>query len=1397
MSTSQTPEPGTERTLRTRNPRRRPRNDEDSVKTAPRRKRSKLNEDTFTPNDDEETNGHATMNGLGKTTRASRTSTPLAEMDIPVRSKKKASERHRRADGAVILTQNQCYSVKLLPSTPKELKGHDVEYRANVSTARSRALAITHTQAYIWDYTVHSTATGVRTFEVPFPSKESDPLPFGALVTTGASPEIGLVLISATSGNVTYYESIERAASLSIFPDRVTGVNGSLGGIFSSEQVTDVVAADHAGFIVTLSSGRLIQLTLRDAQGKPKVQAQVLRTNEQSQGGWFGSVKGFLSAGAWRQDVCTARTRALGTKGQMQVIGVTESAQMKIWDLDWSGNHTHRGTVDFKEQLAAELKSEETVEMQGRAEQCAILDFALLGRPHEAKGQELATVGAEQSMDIVCLVGAGYGEDKQYSLVNLSVNNAQAEITRMVQLKKYSGTSGSTRPTIRVPKPGHTAYAIFEDAVVLVAMTDVEMDSPEAQLHGSILGPEPFQDPVYLRREQGLAILGTCEEESRSGQASILAFIEGTGLARFSAVDPVGDVERSAVPVRNKIEQAVFNGQMPENPIDFHRAYSEARYPVGSVEEAALGISREILSSRSGHITAPTTFVETHLTQRAQALQCLIAHLKQHHGALSRETTWKLMWDAERVAAAQTIWQKFEGHLEFHKKGKRSSSLLEAVCDHLQDRFDWEPADEADEDDYVRRFFIRGVARLEKALPDIFNTVKMIREDEKDRAADAKLLRLVQEAGDFWLGAMDTVHRFREEHADVYGIPPNSLKDGVLASAEEFEALPEFWTSSNAMLTAISKFAAMVRETAQTTFEHPGPEANRAMAAALAIETPSLVQLCCSTYEEKIMSCAASARSEDRKRAADLKKKYETERHTLIVELLAVGQAQHAMRLCERYRDMGTLTEVVLAEMEFMKEEQDSLDLDGQIVLKQNIDTLQANVGRYFDKYGDDWSIPFFDNGFSKPTAGSLFELAQKHWQVHLTRYLHGNPSRAKLCWINDVTVDDDFTHAAESLKTAASKQEDSLWAQSVEYSMSRLALLAAQEAQRDAKDVPLPKSSPELEIVRVQTELYDLLRPSMAQATDEHAIKEVVMADHGKGVDTKTPALREQLATSFNDLMSESKVLPLEDLIDVLTLMDHFPADVDANTNDAPFPTGTEFTMALRALSAASTANILPPARLNALLHLFWQRLWLRDDWATIYKAIKTSNLTNDPLMELLGTTHAFSIIAQSHSQNLLDDFPPLPPSHCLEEEATPSPAILRARFGPNVPDAFVQALARDYQAQAKLLRGFVDECRLDEWAGAIGSAAPQYVENWRLRVREQEAEAGAFEEGYVETFGDEGVDGTNGFGNGGIKREEDLDGDGEGDFDDGDDEGEDEERESEVEVTEERDGDGDVEME
>ncbi|KAI6801197.1 hypothetical protein KC348_g9246 [Hortaea werneckii] len=1350
MSTSQTPEPvGAERTLRSavRNPRRRQRqSDGDSLRTAaPRRKRSKLSDNTFvargTPDDTESVASSANMNGHPKggsdirTMRRRDEGTPMSldPTELPVRGtvgKKTATVKHRafKGDGATVLTQNKVYSAKLLPSTPKELRQSGVEYRGSLGGGH-HALAVTRKQAIVWDYTAHTTVSNARVFDLPFPVKEGQEIPFGALVTSGASTDLGLLLVSATTGRVVFYESIERAASLGLFQKHQTGVEGVVTGFSAPHEiVTELVSADHAGWILTLSSGRIIHLTLRDAQGKARIFTQPLRPEETNSGGIFGSIRNFWS-GAWKKDVTALKTRALDQRGQMQAVALTERCELQIWDLNWSGRYEFRSVVDLKETIGTELKSLYSVEQQSRAENVTAVDFVILDTSAAARGHEIAALGAEQQLSFWLLVRIGTSNAQEYALMELSLSGENASVERTMKLESYFGASAMQKPKLLLPRPGHTAMIMFEDAIALLATSGVDVgDDPNAQLHeASYIEPQPFEDVVQLRHDKGLAMMGMCAEETRSGHSASLAFVRGAGLVRLSATDPSGDVERSRVPVKSKIEQAVFYGAMQENILDFSRK-EETPYSTGEVETAALELSGEIFLSGTHFISANPTSIETHLEYRARALKALASHVRRNYPALSPRAMWQLLWDAERVAAAKELWRAFEEHREAVSKVKRTATVLDEMCSQLEEKKELPDVDESGDPDPVRRFFVKGLNKLDHVLSLLRHLLETL--EHSQELPPEKIVLHVAEADDLWARTMETVFEFRTDNSATYGIPPEFVPEGVLNQMTEYTDLPEFWSSTEKMLKSSSIIASLSRKIAKQYFE----EADDENAASAELEesikniaqlNPRLIQICCLLYKERIDFLCTRHDKKDVNQGKLLLRNFSAERHDQFRALTLIGAAEQGMLLAERYRDMHTLTELIVMESQYFLEELHSSDLhpDQKAVCQEHLEQIEKRISRYFDKFGDEWANAFFDEAFSGSRAGMMLDEAQNHWREALTRYLRAEPGRARICWLNDILGEKAYGHAGTVLSESAAEQETRLWAKKVELSMGKLSLLAAQEGKASRPPAAelrhiIQRPQRELRIVDVQERLTAHVRSEVISALDSQAELELVIKRFGtrtQGFDS----LNRLLETLLERLLS-NHVLSVDELIDVLTLMDSVVAPHEAERSDRSLE-GQEFVLALQALEAAAPS--MDPARFHTLLQLIWKRCFVSDDWAKITTAQTKKGKTDAEAKTALRQTVAWRTFFHLFTSQVLDDDSAvrvLAPNECLG--AACKSEDLAHRF----PGDLLDHLLHDNRVQDELLAGFVADRRLDQWvADAQANAREAAEETVAASIQVQAEEA------------------------------------------------------------------------
>ena len=1320
MSASRSPEPGTERILRstTRNPRRRQRqNDTDTLKTsAPRRKRSKITEETFQPREsvevvEEYVNGalhddHVAMNGSAhhpETIRKSNgsTSADTGDMEMALRSGKKGSvKRTSRGDGATLLAHNGCYNVKLLPSTPKELRQTGLEYRGSLGPA-NHALAVTKDKAIIWAYTAHTPPSNPRVLEVPFSPTSGDPLPFGALVPNGTgAANIGLFLLSAVSGLAVFYESIDHAASLGLFRDRRKGIDGSIGHLFGGETVTDLVSAGHAGFIIVLSSGRVAHLTLWDGQGKPRLQSQYLRTADPNAGGLFGSFKGFWNGGLYTRDLSAAHVRPRNTRGHAQVLSLAKRCEIAVWDLDWSGTSNFRGKFDFREVVVTELKAMSLLEPGTKDDNVIALDFAILDNtnvPHDLIG---ATIGTDDAVDLYILIQIPSLEGIDYVLVEIELSGDAVTVSRVnkiTSLHEALKTKPQGRPRLLLPSPGHTAFVVLDQAIGVFATAQTIIDGPEAQLHTSDAQSNPFEDAIFLRSNMGLAIQSAVEEDNRGKQASLLTFVKGAGLVRLSASDTSGFVSGAKITIRERMEQAIFLGALQDGILDFSRR-SDLSYDMEDVESAALAISDEILLSKSSFMPSSTAPISQQLLTKAQALKALVLFVRNNFAPLSPSSMWRLLSDAERVAAGQKLWEIFEDHVSTTSKGKRKATLMDELCtwfDNDETEHFPQRRDVAGEDP-VRRFFIAGLHRLEKLLLN----ARVFLRDHRDHLHNQSsmgsedVLQLVKQVNDVWLKSLESAFTFRSENAAQYGISGKFIGSGILADSADYSGLPEIWTSTEGMVNASVAIASLSREFATKMFEEETPPKVELLVRQISVDNPRIIQLYCLTCKECILWRASRSSEKDKEISRNLEASFDITRYEQFRGLAEVGQAGEGMNLAEKYGDMETLTDMVVAESQYLAESSHDASLTGdeKEYIEKTRTELDAKIRRLFDRYGEAWASPFFDMAFSSAAAGEMLVRAQQDWKDALTKYLRAQPSRAKICWINDITEGHDFSHAGAALAHAAKDQESRLWAKKVELSMSKLALLAAEESSRGSGAALLSNSSSitspvnELAIAEIQDKLYKHIEPESG-LLDRLVELDFCMQKFGTRIKGFS-SLRQLLEAGFS-MVLENTALTVEELIDVLTLMDTLNnEEIEDNLQ------GSEFCLSLVALNACGPT--LPPARFEMLQQLIWKRCYIYDDWAELKFTSKQSDEERRSILRQTAMWHTFYQTLDEGFFEQQDCYArPLAPSECLGSACAPED--LNYRFP---SEELLDPILHDLKIQDEMLASYVADRKLDEVA-------------------------------------------------------------------------------------------------
>lgn len=1179
----------------------------------------------------------------------------------------------------------------------------------------------------MWDY--HAVAGSNRVLTLPLPPalKGADPLPLGAVVRNGPTNDFGVVAVAPSTGKIVFWENVDSAEARSHFPQRNQGVEGSV-KLYSGEHITGLVDIDHAGYILIFSSGRLAQLTLRDSQGRPSITTNILSAPNTS-GGSFFSFKGLLG-GAIRKTVASVKARPSESKGQMELITATKDGQFQMWDISWSGQQIYKREINAHTDILSAVQQGTAPETRSQHD-AHILDFAIMDRQHEHRGASLLV--------LVALTGRNMLD---HFLLELDLTDSTSTVSRAIPLRNFHQTELPKEPTgtFLLPRPGHTAFVLLPGVIVVASLAEPE-ESPEAQLFSdsgrSIL---PFQDAIYFREDALVRVVGqVLDQTNRKDQvSSAFLFVQDYGVLQITAAPPPSTEEegtRRKVTAFSKLLQATFFSTIPGNVLDFS---TKSRYSFGQadVEKAAISISTHIMSSSFEHFENFTTSMDEQLRRRAFALRTLNAHLRSQYPSLSFAGRWQLLWHAEKLAAAQQLWKWYQDKLQdqkAHPDAYPEKVLMGDIVKALSEKYKTKPDPEKGETDPVRHFFVKDLDSLDVLIPWGWNYLRLfyINTETKERAS---IMQRLSEANDVMLVTLETAFSFRQTNIDRYGLEADSLQDGILKAGHGYDMLPHFWTSSHNIVASIRSLVDVGRHLAEESFEQGVQED---LAQKIGKDNPRLVRMGCQTHIERFQWALEQTDEKRREMGKTMRDEWNKKvRPGHIYGLMDIGLATDGMNLAEQYRDMPTLVNLIWEESHYLqtnKASSQSKMEQAEITVKLN--RINERIGRYFEKYGEEWAEAYYMKHITEGQSQHLF-LKETINQEALTKFLRADPSRARLRWINEVCGQKNYDAAAGALYTAASKQETNAWCNKVELSIAKLALLCKKEARPDApQQAQRPRERPkdeksrefafknvtqQLEYAKIQERVYERLRPTITGALDDESAVQLLMAEFGQGRLAERPALQSLLKQGFDDLIHHRVMEPAL-LIDVLTLMTQ-----DEMVDATDIVQTNEFAFALRIMFLCWD-NFHRTSR-QGLLGLIWKRLCIRDNWAEIND---TKDMSDESLNDFLSHTYAgwtFKALMKMIGKLVLcmrTGGQALYLTVCVDEDPSHRkvwPLKFEQMYGAGCTDGELcirfpsedlrKPIMRDNTLDEAILKEYVEKHRLDDWFQAACRAGKRAYE-------------------------------------------------------------------------------------
>jgi nuclear pore complex protein Nup133 len=1100
-------------------------------------------------------------------------------------------------------SKTEQYTIKQLPGLPDSLRKDSTPFRAffqSLSPSMHEAVVTTMNNVLIWDYNTTTTSPVPTIVRLPEALKPTERLPLAAVVPTGTSNDSGLVVVCPTSGKIWYWENTDMATTYKIY-SRALKVNEGLVKLMSGEIIEKMVKVEHGGYVLVLSSGRLAYLSLQDRNSRSAIEVSMLSNDSQSKGGWFGSLRATLGGG-WRNTIAGVKTRVQSNR--FETIALTQEGLLKVWDVEYNGSAAFKEQFDLSEDLREAFEDNGLIDKNVKAP-ITVIDFALSKTASPALVRQAEGV----ALDTIMLVAIGDQDQTNFMLVHLTIDSAQIEITRLTPIHVFKAPATVTASAFEliVPDPGHTAFIVMPNAVITVSLEKV-WNNPRDELISSI-----FQDIVYFQFQLGADIISSAPEyhsyAAKNDTSGLLLFTKAAGAVRIAAERPSRDPKRQAISAKAKIEQQVFFGKCAEPILDFGQSGS-FKFSQNDVEDAALTLSHEILTSNNNNIPDNMSSMENQLYLRSFQLRDLINFVLGKYSPISRATRWRLLWDAEKIEAAAKLWKVYEKWLSEKESDEKILFPLFVAAINEKSRGDADPA--AGEVDPVRYWFTHDVDRIGKIL----NNVEMvILEEHKLQMGKWELLvQYIQEAQQVITALLRTAYNFREQILEAYGLQDEVVEDGVLRDG--YEGLPEPWTAHKNVCSHLSGYVAQTNRLLldlSEDSEDQNSNIDPAAVAKLRAEQWQLVFLSCLTHTERQRWLQARSDEEDRANGARLQYAFEhTIRLDQLMGLAELGRGFDAMKIAEKMHDMDGLVQLCVAEIEYLTDPDARIGLSKkeQVSNDQKKKVLYAQLEKYFSTYGEAFARAFFT---AQIENGRLADLLQEDFgkQKELTKFLRARPEHWKLAWINEVTKEQDLLHAGETLLKVAREREPNIWAKTTEISIAKLALMGAEGARRRKADSRSLMNGANLEyfgkelndrlekerlLAEAQKTLFAHVQPQFQLGVDEVGAVTVAMETFGKHAIKDRPANVEILRQGLSQL-NQQKTMSPEILIDILCLM------VSVGSPDqAKGIHGQEFLWAVKVLHASGYCEGRDTSKGEILRSLIWKRLFVRDDWTKVH---------------------------------------------------------------------------------------------------------------------------------------------------------------------------------------------------
>ncbi|THU89518.1 hypothetical protein K435DRAFT_969042 [Dendrothele bispora CBS 962.96] len=952
-------------------------------------------------------------------------------------------------------------------------------YSGEIDTSTGFALVASMQTCFVWQHAL--AVKGIPTcyiFACPWDYNQTSP-PFHSLIPYGPGREPGLILISII-GEIRFWDSI--------------GI-GLAGGenytttylnLESEDLVTNLLRVDSQTYVVSTTSGLLIQLLVTSSGGRyhltsrpfskpaPSLSLSRLIPSIFSQSASASTSQITAEPG----NVSALALGAKSVEGSREIWALVDS-RIQRWEMKLEGWEEIMLDEDVADAVRAAVRRTfgESVEMDDAGMDLELLDLAIDGAN---KLVVLVSYAGQEESGIMTMDVSNV--KRIYALVQFSLigDMFRVESVKSVPYQSTFSSGAPMHPRIQLLPEGLLASVQFGDAVVLCAREThyqerLELKSASDRTLG--VGVTQVESVVLVLTAATMMKVNVDIDQ-------VLKFNPETGRAHL---------------IKSIMTQAILYGSLPLNPLHFS-------FPPDVDEESLMQgaeqLSRAVLES-DPELVRSSYDMTAQLRSRKDRLTWLIQFINENAvllkmSQISRQT---LVADAEKLNAAYTLWIQ---HNDFLATVSPPHSVLNDIVFTYMVQI--EEAVPGQAGDHMRAFFRRHVAELGSILHKIPDMIKNAPQQTGKTVVD-----LLPESNRILLSVLQSAFEYREANVGMYGIELPMVKP---------------WTSEPGIIDAVlSAFN-------HSTTEIESGTLSDSIKAEIRMPELATILLAC-VYERidwlRSPTCAedSAARSE----RVQLEEQFDTLRPQTLEILRRNGYAEDAFSLAETYLDYRSLADLCNSETVFPLESNPYL----------------SRIQGYIERFKEEFTTELYRWYIQHGEVRVIFA-QDSIYDGYLDKFFETNP-QPSISWLHDLSKQRHGA-AAVALAQAAVKETslDTRHLILSIGKLSHLAHL--QESEQAADEGLFDEFHDDLDFVSVhQTlsqEFNNVLGNIRGRRSLDTQLDTIVKERASRIKNTKELV---HLFKNFVRELLQGKVLSAEDVVDVLTLKDNVDTPEDYAT--------------------------------------------------------------------------------------------------------------------------------------------------------------------------------------------------------------------------------------------------------